>query len=52
MIGTAAVEVRELRRLAVEELGVDLIVALDARDELEAQASVSPRKESEPADAL
>ena len=32
VIGTAAVEDRELRGRAVEELGADLVVALDARD--------------------
>jgi phosphoribosylformimino-5-aminoimidazole carboxamide ribotide isomerase len=32
VIGTAAVEDRGLRRLAVEELGADLVVAVDARD--------------------
>ena len=32
VIGTAAVEDRELRRRAVEELGSDLVVAVDARD--------------------
>lgn len=32
VIGTAAVESRELRLRAVEELGADLVVAVDARD--------------------
>jgi phosphoribosylformimino-5-aminoimidazole carboxamide ribotide isomerase len=32
VIGTAAVEDRGLRRRAVEELGADLVVAVDARD--------------------
>jgi phosphoribosylformimino-5-aminoimidazole carboxamide ribotide isomerase len=32
VIGTAAVEDRELRLRAVEELGADLVVAVDARD--------------------
>ncbi len=32
VIGTAAVEDRELRRRAVEQLGADLVVAVDARD--------------------
>ena len=32
VIGTAAVGDRELRRRAVEELGADLVVAVDARD--------------------
>ncbi len=32
VIGTAAVESRELRLRAVEELGAELVVALDARD--------------------
>jgi phosphoribosylformimino-5-aminoimidazole carboxamide ribotide isomerase len=32
VIGTAAVEERGLRRRAVEELGADLVVAVDARD--------------------
>jgi phosphoribosylformimino-5-aminoimidazole carboxamide ribotide isomerase len=32
VIGTAAVEDRELRGRAVEELGADLVVAVDARD--------------------
>jgi phosphoribosylformimino-5-aminoimidazole carboxamide ribotide isomerase len=32
VIGTAAVEDRELRKRAVEELGADLVVAVDARD--------------------
>jgi len=32
VIGTAAVEDRELRRRALEELGADLVVAVDARD--------------------
>ena len=32
MIGTAAVENRDLRLRAVEEVGADLVVAVDARD--------------------